>query len=160
MYFPRLLIPLAPLGAHLVDFLISCTVVVALMIYYQVPFTLHLLAAPLVIGATLLVAVGTGAMLSGLVVTYRDLRIVLPYGIQLLMYASPVVWAPSLVPEPLRWVLYLNPVAGLIDGFRSSLLGRPFDVEALAISGAMAVALFVVGMFVFTRFERRAIDLL
>ncbi len=160
VYFPRLIIPLASIGAGLIDFAIATLVLLLLMIFYGVGWSVNLLAAPVLVVAVLFTALGIGTFLSALNVAYRDFRYVIPFLIQLWMFATPVVYPASLVPEKWQWILYLNPMAGLIEGFRSAFLGRPFDFEALGISFTVAVIVFLIGVAYFEKVERRFADII
>jgi homopolymeric O-antigen transport system permease protein len=160
VYFPRLIIPLSSVGAGLVDFTISTGVFLILMAWYGVGWSLNLLAAPLLVVGAVFVALGVGTFLSALTVTYRDFRYIIPFMIQFWMFATPVVYPASLIPETYRWLLYLNPMAGLIEGFRSAFLGRPFDIPALALSLSGALVLFLVGIAYFEKVERRFADII
>jgi lipopolysaccharide transport system permease protein len=160
VYFPRLIIPLSSIGAGLVDFAISAGVLLLLMVWYGVGWSLNLLAAPLLVAGVVFVALGVGTFLSALTVSYRDFRYVIPFMIQFWMFATPVVYPASLVPEGWRWLLYLNPMAGLVEGFRSAFLGRPFDIPALALSLGVALAIFLVGVAYFEKAERRFADII
>ena len=100
------------------------------MLYYGVAGSLNLLAAPLLLVAgVVFMALGVGTFLSALTVAYRDFRYLMPFMVQFWMFATPVVYPASLVPEEWRWLLYLNPMAGIIEGFRSAFLGKPFDLS-------------------------------
>lgn len=160
VYFPRLIIPLASVGGGLVDFAISAGVLLLLMLWYGVGWSLNLLAAPLLVAGVMFTALGVGTFLSALTVAYRDFRYVVPFMAQFWMFATPVVYPASLVPEGWRWLLYLNPMAGLIEGFRSAFLARPFDVPALAISLGVALVLFLGGVAYFEKVERRFADII
>jgi lipopolysaccharide transport system permease protein len=160
VYFPRLIIPLSAVGGGLVDLLISTGVLLLLMVWYGVSFSLNLLAAPLLMGGVIFTALGIGTFLSALTVAYRDFRYVIPFMLQFWMFATPVVYPVSLVPGHWKWVYYLNPMAGLIEGFRSAFLARPFDFGALALSFVVAVALFVAGVAYFEKVERRFADII
>lgn len=160
VYFPRLIIPLASIGAWLLDFFIATLILLALMLYYGIGWTPNLLAAPVLVLAVIFAALGAGTLLSALTVAYRDFRYVVPFLLQLWMFATPVVYPASLVPEEWRWVLHINPMAGLVEGFRAAFLGRPFDLPALGISFAVAVLMFVVGVAYFEKIERRFADII
>ena len=160
VYFPRLIIPLASVGAGLIDFAISAGILLLLMIYYGVGWSVNLLAAPLLVVAVIFAALGVGTLISALNVAYRDFRYVIPFLVQLWLFATPVVYPASLVPEGWRWLFYLNPMAGLIEGFRSVFLGRPFDVPGLVLSIAVAVAVFLLGVLYFEKVERRFADII
>ena len=159
VYFPRLIIPLASIGSWTVDFVIAVLILLAMMAWYGIGYSWNLLAAPLLAAAVLFTALGVGTFLSALTVSYRDFRYVIPFLMQFWMFATPVVYPASLVPERWQWVIHLNPMSGLVEGFRSAFLGRPFDLSALAISSAVAVCLFVAGVAYFERVERRFADI-
>jgi len=160
VYFPRLVIPLAACGCGLVDFAISSLVMAGLMAAYGVAFTPALLAAPLFLLGTVVTAVGVGTLLSALVVAYRDFRYVMTFLVQLWMFASPVAYPLSIVPERWRLLYGLNPMAGMISGFRSALLGEPFEWPVIAVSAMAAATILAVGLFYFRRVERRFADII
>ena len=160
VYFPRLVIPLASVGAGLIDFCISTVLLLLLLLVLGTGWSASLLAAPFLLGAVATAALGVGILLSALVVSYRDFRHVIPILLQVWMFATPVVYPATLVPERWRWVLHLNPLSGLIGGFRSAFLGSPFDLPALAVSCAWAVLLFLLGVAYFVKAERRFADII
>ena len=160
VYFPRVIIPLSSIGGGLLDFVIASGVMLVLMIWYGVGWSLNLLAVLPLTAGMVLAALGVGMLLSALIVTYRDFRYVIPFLIQFWMFATPVVYPASLVPEAWRPVLHLNPMAGIIEGYRSALLGRPFDFAALAISLTVAALIFAAGLAYFERMERRFADVI
>jgi lipopolysaccharide transport system permease protein len=160
VYFPRLVIPLSSIGSGIIDFAIASIILLALMLYYGVGWSLNLLAVPLLTAGVAFVALGVGTLLCALNVSYRDFRFVIPYLIQLWMFATPVVYPASLIPEAWRWALYLNPMAGLVEGFRAAFLDQPFDVGGIALSLGVAVTMFVVGVAYFERVERRFADII
>lgn len=160
VYFPRLIIPLSSVGAGVIDFMLSAVVLLLLMLYYGAGWTLHLLFAPVLLLAVIFIALGVGTLLAALHVAYRDFRYVIPYLIQLWMFATPVVYPASLVPEQWKWLLYLNPMAGLIEGFRSVFLGNPFDIQGLMISSVTAIIIFICGVAYFERVKRRFADII
>jgi lipopolysaccharide transport system permease protein len=160
VYFPRLVVPLASIGASLVDLAVSTTVLFAMMAWYGVGWTAQLAAAPLLYLGVVFAALGAGTLLAALSVAYRDIHHLTPFVVQLWMYATPVIYPTSLVPERWRPLLYLNPMTGLVDGFRSAFLGKPFDGAALAASAAISLALFAAGVAYFERVERRFADVI
>ena len=160
VYFPRLIIPLSSVGAGLVDFAISAVILLVMMLVYGVGWSVNLLLAPALVLAVIFTALGVGTLLSALTVAYRDFRYVVPFLIQLWMFVTPVVYPASLVPERWQWLFYLNPMAGLIEGFRAAFLGRPFDVVGLSISFTVAVAFFLAGILYFEKVERRFADII
>jgi lipopolysaccharide transport system permease protein len=160
VYFPRLIIPLSSVGGALVDLLVSSGFLLLMMLWYGVGWTAQLaLVLPLLL---LLVAIGAGigTLLSAITVTYRDFSHITPFLVQMWMYATPVVFPLSVVPERWRPLLYLNPMTGIVEGFRSALLGKPLDLVALASSMAWAVVLIVAALAYFERVERRFADII
>jgi len=160
VYFPRLIIPLSSVGAGLVDLLISTGVLLLMMLYYGVGWSWNLLAAPLLLLFVIFTALGVGTLLSALTVAYRDFTHLTPFMVQIWMFITPVIFPVSLVPDRWQWVLYLNPMTGLVEGFRSAFLGRPFDLAGLGISFAIAIAVFLVGVAYFEKVERRFADII
>ena len=160
VYFPRLIIPLASVGSGLVDFAISAGVLLLLMVWYGVSLSLNLLLTPFLVISVVFVALGVGTFLSALTVAYRDFRYVVPFLVQFWMFATPVVYPASLVPETWRWLMYLNPMAGIIEGFRSAFLGQALDVTALLISLGVASVVFLAGVAYFEKVERRFADII
>ena len=159
VYFPRLLIPFASVGAGLIDFAISCAVMLLLLLAYGIPPGPQLLLFPLLVAGTVLAALGIGTLLGALTVAYRDFRYVIPFLVQIWMFASPVAYPLSVVPDGWRWVYSLNPMAGLISGYRSVLLGQPFEWGPIAVSAVVVLSVFVFGTAYFNRVERRFADI-
>jgi lipopolysaccharide transport system permease protein len=160
VYFPRLIIPLSSVGSGLVDFAIAGGILLLLMVYYGVGWTPNLFMVPILVIAAAFTALGVGTFLAALNVAYRDFRYVVPFLVQFWMFATPVVYPASLVPREWQWALYLNPMAGVIEGFRSAFLGRPFDVPGILLSLAIAGILFAAGTAYFGRVERRFADII
>jgi lipopolysaccharide transport system permease protein len=160
VYFPRLIIPLSSVGSWLLDMMVAGLILLGMMLYFGVGWTWNLLAAPFLTLAIIFAALGAGTLLAALTVAYRDFRYVIPFLIQFWMFATPVVYPASLVPEKWQWLVNLNPMAGLIEGFRAAVLGRPFDFVALASSFSVAIAMFLVGVAYFERVERRFADVI
>ena len=158
VYFPRVIIPLSSAGAGLVDLLISTGIMLLLMLYFGVGWSFNLLAAPLLLVLVVFAALGVGTLISALNVAYRDFSFLTPFLIQMWMFATPVIYPTSLVPEKWHWLLYLNPMTGIIGGFRSAFLGTPFDLPAMGISLSISIVLFVVGLLYFQKIERRFAD--
>src|SRR5215470_17529645 len=159
VYFPRMIIPGAAVAAGLVDLIVAFTILVVLMIYYGVGATWNLLMLPALIVLTTLLAIGIGMWTSALNVKYRDIRYALPFAIQLLMFATPIIYPVSLLPARWRWAFNINPLTGIIEGFRASFFGRPFNWPALAISSAITLALLVYAAYHFKRMERTFADI-
>jgi len=159
VYFPRLIVPLSSAGACLVDFGISFIILFGLMLYYGVHFTLATLAIfPLVL-LTVVAALGTGILLSALHASYRDFQYVVPFAIQLWMFATPVIYPVKIVPPKWQWLLSLNPMSGIVDAYRSAILGKPFAWGNLAISTVVAVVILAAGLFCFRRVESNFADI-
>jgi len=160
VYFPRMIIPGAAVTAGLVDFAIAFVILIALMVYYGVSLTVNLFALPLLVVLTALLALGVGMWLSALNVKYRDVRYALPFLIQLWMFASPIIYPASMMPQKWRWVLWLNPLSAIIEGYRAALLGRTaFPWSALALSGLITLAVLVYSAYSFRRMERTFADI-
>lgn len=160
VYFPRLFIPAAAVGAGLVDLGVSFLLLIVLVFYYGLTLTVNVLLLPLFILLMTLLALGVGLLSAALTVKYRDLRHALPFIIQLWMFASPVIYPTSIVPERWRWLLTINPVAGLIEGFRAALTGQPFNWPHVAVAAAISFTLLIFSVYVFRRFEDTFADVI
>ncbi|MDH3237084.1 MAG: ABC transporter permease [Deltaproteobacteria bacterium] len=160
VYFPRLIVPFSSVGAGIVDFAVSATFLLVIMPVFGTGWSINLLAAPLLLVPVLILALGFGTLFSALAVAYRDFVGIMGFVLQVWMYATPVIYASSLVPERWRFLLHMNPMTGLVEGFRSAFLGRPFDLVSIAISSSVAVVVFLVGIAYFTKVERRFADII
>ena len=158
VYFPRMIIPAAAVAAGLIDLMIAFGIMIVLMVYCGVGMSWSLLMAPALVAMTALLAVAVGMWTSALNVKYRDIRHALPFAIQLLMFVTPIIYPVSIVPERFRWTLKLNPLTGIIEGYRASFFGRPFDWDALAISAAVTFTLLFYAAYKFKRVERTFAD--
>ena len=159
VYFPRLLIPVAAVIAGLVDFAIAFLLLAVLMLYYRVALTWNILMLPVLMLLTTLLAIGVGMWMSALNVKYRDIRYALPFVIQLWFFASPIIY-PASIFQHWRWLLAFNPMAGLIEGYRAALYGRPFDWPMLALSSGLTLALLTYAAFTFRRMEKGFADII
>jgi len=159
VYFPRLIVPSAAVSAGLLDFGISFGLLILLMIYYKVTPTWHLLMVLPMLLLTTLLALGVGIWISALTVRYRDVRFAVPFLLQLGMFISPIIYPSSLLPG--RWgkVFALNPMTGIIEGYRSALFGKPFKWTALAASSLITVALLIYSAYAFRRMEKGFADI-
>src|SRR5215208_2541126 len=160
VYFPRMIIPGAAVAAGLVDFAIAFVILVLLMIYYGIGFTLNMLMFPVLLVLTTLLALGMGMWMSALNVKYRDVRFALPFVVQLWMYISPVIYPASFLPAKFRWLLSLNPMNGIIEGYRSSLFGHPFNWIDLAVSVVITFGLLIYSSYAFRRMEKNFADII
>lgn len=158
VYFPRLVMPLAGILSPLVDFCIAFLILIGLMIYYGYAPTVRVLLLPGFVVLAMMTSLGVGLWLSSINVKYRDVRYAIPFLIQLWLFASPVVYSSSLLPE--RWqVIYgLNPMSGVIEGFRWALLGTDPPGALMAVSVAIVVVILVAGAYYFRRSEKNFAD--
>jgi lipopolysaccharide transport system permease protein len=157
VYFPRVLVPAAAVAAGLVDLAIAFPLLFVLMFYYGLSLHLTLLLMPVLILLTTILALAVGMWMSALNVKYRDVRHALPFLIQIWMFVSPVIYP---VPRPWRWLMALNPMTGIIEGCRASLLGRPIDWTMLGISVVITFLLLSYATFVFNRLEKSFADVI
>ena len=159
VYFPRLVIPLASVLPPAIDFAIAFLVLVGMMFYYGITLIWNLLWLPAFLLLALVTALGVGLWLSAMNVQYRDIRYALPFLVQFWMFISPVVYPSSMVPEPWRALYRINPMAGVIEGFRWALLGTDSSLGLeTAVSALVALILLISGIFYFRRMERTFAD--
>ena len=160
VYFPRLIVPLASVLAGLVDFAIAFMVLLGMMVYYRILPTVNTVFLPLFLVFAILTALAVGLWLSALNVKYRDVRYTIPFLTQFWLFASPVAYSSSLLPERWRVVYGLNPMAGVIEGFRWALLDRDLAVDGMLwVSATAVVILFVGGLYYFRNMERTFADI-
>ncbi len=165
VYFPRMIIPAAAVGARLLDFAIAFAVLIGLMFYYGMPLTWRLLWLPALVVLVTLLAMAVGMWMSAINVQYRDVGMALPVLVQFWMFASPVVYPSSLVysrsiAAGWEFLYMLNPVVGIIDNFRAVILGTPFNWRALGVSAALTLLLLVGAAFHFRRIEKGFADVI
>lgn len=162
IYFPRLLIPMSAVGAGLVDFAVGFGMLAAMMLYYGVLPGWGLLLLPLTVLLLVVAALGVGTLLAALTVAYRDFRYVIPFGVQLWMFATPCIYldAARVVGPRSELLLPLNPVYGLILTFRQTVLGGPINWYALIVSAAVSMAVLLLGCLYFRRVERTFADII
>lgn len=159
VYFPRLIIPLSSVLAGLVDFAVSFLLLVGLMLYYGLTPTANLIWAPAFLFLALVTALGVGLWLSALNVEYRDVRHTIPFLTQLWLFLTPIAYPSSLLPEKWKIIFGLNPMVGVVEGFRWGLLGTNTPPGPMAaVSAATALILLVTGAFYFRRLERSFAD--
>lgn len=160
VYFPRLIVPAAAMLAGLVDFALAFVLFVLMMIYYGMAPTVHVLFLPVLILMTALFALGVGTWMSALNVKYRDVRFALPFLIQIWLFVSSVILPSAALPQKYRWLLMLNPMSGIIEGYRSALFGLPFDWTAIGVAAVITVAVLLYAIYSFTRVERSFADII
>lgn len=160
VYFPRMVIPAASVASGLVDFLVAFGLLIVLLFYYGVGFTTNFLMLPFLVVLTSLLAIGLGMWMSALNVKYRDVRYALPFLVQLGMFATPIIYPASRIPQKWRLLLWLNPLAGQIEAYRSTFLGKPFDWTGLGISTVLTFAILIYAAYAFRRMERSFADVI
>jgi lipopolysaccharide transport system permease protein len=154
VYFPRLVLPLSSIFSKLLDFLIGLIVVVGFLIYYKVMPGFNIIwAIPLTV-QLLLASLGIGLILSAMAVQYRDVKYALTFVVQILMYAAPVVYSTSAVPARFQFMFSLNPMVGVIEGFRAAFLDRPMPWEWIWPGTIVSIILFLFGLLYFRRMEK------
>jgi lipopolysaccharide transport system permease protein len=160
IYFPRMILPLSSVLAGVVDFLIAFVVLVGMMVYYRIYPTSQVWTLPLFLLLALVTAVGVGLWLSALNVIYRDVGYILPFLTQVWLFLTPIAYPTSIVPQHWQALYALNPMTGVVEGFRWALLGTGQPPGLMtAVSALVAVVLLVSGMFYFRRMERRFADM-
>ena len=158
VYFPRLFIPIAAACVFLVDLAYSLVIYVFVMLYFRVMPSWTIVFLPLLIGLTLIATLSLGIMLSALTVFYRDVRHIVPFLTQILMFVTPVIYPLSALPAKYHGLLALNPMFGIVTAYRAAILGDDWHWPIVAISTASAIVSFVFALFYFRRTERRFAD--
>lgn len=155
IYFPRLITPLAAAMSSVIDFLIGFVILFFMMTVYKVPYTAGWLSLPFLILITFVCSVGLGFWLSAINTLYRDIQYIIPFAIQIGLFLTPVIYPVSIVTDKYAWLLYLNPMAGIIETYRALLLGyKSVPVFGLVLSVAVSLLFFISGIFFFRRMER------
>jgi len=159
VYFPRLIIPLAAVLSKLIDFFIACLIIIGMMVWYKYIPTFHVwIVIPLTF-IMIISSAGIGMILTALGVQYRDVQYAMGFFIQILMYLSPVVYSTSLIPKNWIWLYSLNPMVGVIEGFRAVLLNKgPVPWGLIGIATLVSLFLFSVGLAYFSRLEKNFAD--
>ena len=160
VYFPRILVPLAATAAGLVDLLIASIILLGMVLYYKIITGWALLFVPLLLLLAVLLTLGVGVWLAALIVKYRDIRHALPFVLQLWMFLTPIIYPVGVVPEKWRWLIHINPLTGIVEAIRASLMGRPFDRPGLTISISITVVALVGAVYSFRRIEKTFADLI
>jgi len=161
VYFPRLLLPLAAVLGCVVDFCIAFVIVVALMLYYGVSPDVGVLLLPLLVLLALITALGIGVWLAALNVRYRDFQYVVPFLVQIWLFATPVAYASGIFPHTVQVILGLNPMVGVVNGFRWALVGAPAPPwGGVALSAVVALVGLACGLVYFQRVERAFADII
>ena len=156
IYFPRMIIPMASVASGLLDFFIAFGLLAILMFYYGISLSINILMLPVLVVLTALLAIGVGMWMSALNVKFRDIRYALPFLVQLGMFASGII---TPIPDKWRWLIVINPIAGLIDAFRAACFGKPFDWLSLATATVITLAILFYSALTFRRMEKSFADL-
>lgn len=160
VYFPRVLLPISAAGAALLDFGIASLILPGLMLIYDVPMSASMLLLPLLVAPLALAALGVGMLLSAVNVNYRDVKYVIPFLTQIWMFLTPVVYPVSMIPEKYRIVVALNPITGIVEAFRSLVVGQPISWLTLGPSLVVIGLLLTAGIVYFGRTERYFADVI
>ena len=159
VYFPRIIIPASAVLSGLVDFAIASVMLVAMMAYYGIHPGWGVVIWPLSVFFLILLALGSGMFLAAMNVTYRDVKYALPFGVQLLLFITPVIYPTSIIPERYRFLMALNPLTGIIESCRAALLPtRSVDWNLLGVSLLVTSLIFLLGFLYFRRVERTFAD--
>lgn len=162
VYFPRLIMPAASILAGLVDFACSFILLVVLMGWYRVPVTLNVIILPLLVAMLMALAIAVGTWLAALHVRFRDVRYIVPFLVQFWLYATPIIYPASIVPDRFRVVYELNPLVGIVEGFRVALLsginGALIPWRAIAIGAVVIAGFLMFALYDFRRMERSFAD--
>lgn len=160
IYFPRLVFPIAPVLSKLINFGVSLLIVSGIMIYYRVHPTVNLLFLPIFIIMMMLVPAAAGLWLSSLAIRFRDVQHIMPFFIQLLMYTAPIIYSASTIPQQYRMIYSLNPLVGVIEGFRACLLGTPVPWHYVWPGIIVGILLLITGALYFRRMESIIVDVI
>jgi lipopolysaccharide transport system permease protein len=162
IYFPRIIVPLASVFANLVDFAISFIILIGMMIFYHIVPTVNIFWLPVFLLLAMIAAIGVGLWFSALLVMYRDVNYLLPFITEIWKFVSPVVYSATMIPEKWQWLYSLNPMAGVVSGFRWALLGKPETISfpGVAISAGISLVIFISGLYFFRRMERVFADMI
>lgn len=160
IYFPRVIFPLTPILAKLVDFSISCVLILGVMIYYGLPLTWNILYLPLFVLVMIIVPAGVGLWLSALAIRFRDVKFAMTFGIRMLMYTAPIVYTASAIPDDIRFYYSLNPIVAVIEGFRASILGSPIPWDHVVPGIVTSLLLFISGLMYFHSKEKVFVDVI
>lgn len=161
VYMPRIFIPTAPCLAGLLDYVIAMSILSVMMVYYRFMPGISILLLPFIILLTFMLVSGIGYWLSSICVKYRDVKYIVPFFVQLLMFMSPVIYPANIMGENLKWLLYLNPLTGIISAHRACLLGyTSVDFVGLGISAMLTIVIFVSGIMYLKRTEKYFADLI
>lgn len=161
VYFPRLILPTSATFVGLIDYIIASSILFGFMIYYQFTPSLAILLLPFILFFTWMLAAGISYFVSAVNVKYRDVRYIIPFFLQILIYITPVIYPFSLAPSRFRWILAINPMAGFIEAHRAIILGyQPINTAILFYSIGITIIIFITGLIYFKSVERFFADII
>jgi homopolymeric O-antigen transport system permease protein len=160
IYFPRLIFPITPILAKLVDLAISLLIIMAVVLYYRIMPTWQMLFFPFIVVYMAALAASIGMWLSSMAIRFRDVKYVMPFLIQMMMYSAPIVYSASSIPAKYRLLYSLNPIVGVIEAFRSCILGTPYHAAYIVPGIVVTIVLFITGAMYFKRMERIFVDVI
>lgn len=160
VYFPRMIFPITPVLAKLVDFAISMIIIFAVALYYKIPPTWNLLLLPLFVLIMISISAGVGLWLSALAIRFRDVKHAMRFVIRMLMYTAPIVYSASSIPETYRFIYSLNPIVSVIEGFRACLLGTQYPWQFILPGIISALIILIGGAFYYNRMEQVFVDVI
>jgi lipopolysaccharide transport system permease protein len=160
VYFPRVIFPITPILAKLVDFSISLILIVGVMFYYQISPTWNLIYFPFLVILMMMIPAGIGMLLSALAIRYRDVNFAMPFMIRMLIYSAPILYTASSIPEQYRLIYSLNPIVAVVEGYRACLLGTPMPWQYIFPGVVVATLLLFFAMIYFKKMERVFVDVI
>lgn len=160
IYVPRLLLVFSSVLAGVIEFALSFIMLAALMVYYSIPVTWHILLLPYFLILSMMLSLAIGMFLTAMNVRFRDVEFILPFLLQIWMFGSPIFYPLGILPERWQQISLFNPLAGLVDGFRSAVFGLPFDVERIVIASVISIVLFTGSLVFFGRVEGEFADII
>ncbi len=160
VYFPRLIFPVTPVLSKLIDFGISMSIILCVMLYYRILPTWNLILFPLFLILMMAIPAGIGMWLSALAIRFRDVKLAMPFVIRMLIYTAPIVYSASSIPETYRIIYSLNPIVGVVEGYRACLLGTPVPWTYICPGIITAAILLISGALYFKRMERVFVDVI
>jgi lipopolysaccharide transport system permease protein len=160
VYFPRLLLPGSSVVGGLIDLAISGVIFCGMMLYYHLHMTSNLLIVPVLLLLITMLTLAVGMGTSALYVRYRDVRYALPFLLQIWMYLTPVIYPVNFIPQRVRWLLNINPLTGIIEGFRSAFFGQSIHWSSLGLAGALTAIVLLIAARSFSLMERQMADII
>jgi lipopolysaccharide transport system permease protein len=160
IYFPRFIFPLTPIFSRMVDFLVSIIILVCVLFYYRITPTVNMLYLPIFIIMMMTVPTAIGLWLSSMAIRFRDVKHAMPFVVRMLIYTAPIVYSASSIPEKYRLLYSLNPIVGVIEGFRACILGMPLNWSYIVPGMFTAALLLLTGAYYFKSMEEIVVDVI